>query len=238
MKRIGILLVGMVLILGMAAGCAPMPAAAPAATPGETVADSPEPSPAETPAEPSETAPASASESSAAPTASTGGSAAAGVLSEDPFSFQISFDGQVIQLPCAASDLMAIGYSFEDRASDILETGYMTGSLMKLENGNYISTSVYNNSGEATPFTECKIDSIYVKDSVCEGQDIRISNGITFGASPEEIKAIYGEEADHVYESDGYLYLTYETEADFADNIKFSFKDNSLYEIDIQTREQ
>lgn len=156
-------------------------------------------------------------------------------LSEDPFSFQISFDGKTIQLPCNAADLMAIGYSFDDRADDILEDGYTTSSGMELANGNRISVSLYNISGKSKPFKECMVDDIYLYERNSSGQSIYISNGITYGASSADIKAIYGNQAD-VYENGDYLYLTYKKEDDNSNKVQFYFNNDSLYQIDVTTR--
>ena len=238
MKKIFALCLSVCLLLGMLAACqsdagtvttVPETTAAPETTVPETTA-APETTVPETTAAPETTVPeTTAAETTAAPA----GNAA---LSTDPFSFQISVDGNIVQLPCTAADLMHLGYSFGDKAENMLETGYTTSALMRLENGNYVSASIYNDSGEEKTFANCSIDDLYFNERNCKEQEILFVNGITFGAHPDVIKAIYGEEADSVYDQDGYLYLTYETEEDFANKIQFMFKDNALYEVDVCTR--
>lgn len=153
-------------------------------------------------------------------------------LSADPFSFQVSFDGSAVQFPCAASDLMALGYSFGDKADNILENGYFTSASMVL-NDNRIFVGILNISGEDKKFSECTIKSVSVYANYSEGQTIYISNGITFGMTPEDIMAIYGNEPDYKYESDSYLSLKYEV--DYANYIEFTFNDESLNEIYINS---
>ena len=241
-KRILALVMGTALSIGVFSGCSQPLAETAEAMPTETVTAeaTEEVQGQESPVvsnEPSSIpTPTPEIEASKAPSAAVEEEGSTAALSEDPYSFQISFDGTVIQLPCPASDLMAIGYSFEDKADNILESGYTTSGLMKMENGNYISVGLYNITGEEKPFSECMIDDIYIHDTNCEGQSIIISNGITFGATPEQVKGIYGEEADNVFDESPSLYLTYEREDDYANFVKFMFKDNILYEIQLCTR--
>ena len=239
MKKIFAVCMSACLLVGMLAACqsdnsaettVPETTAAAETTVPETTA-APETTVPETTAAPETTVP----ETTAAPetTAPAAGNTA---LSDDPFSFQISVDGNIVQLPCTAADLMKLCYSFGDKAENMLETGYTTSALMRLENGNYISASIYNTSGEEKTFADCSIDDLYFNERNCKEQEILFVNGITFGAHPDEIKAIYGEEADSVYDQDGFLYLTYEAGDDFANKIQFMFRDNALYEVDVCTR--
>lgn len=156
-------------------------------------------------------------------------------LSDDLMSLQISIDGVVVALPCEASQLMELGYSLGDKADNILENKYTTGSLMKMENGNYISVSIYNVAGEAKTFKECMVDDLYIKESNSKGQEVILPGGITFGASKEDIIAQYGEPTKE-NENGNFVYLTYERGDDFANNVKIVLKNNALFEINVLTR--
>ena len=111
MKKILALCLSVCLLLGMLAACqsdagtettVPETTAAPETTVPETTA-APETTVPETTAAPETTVPeTTAAETAAAPAGND-------ALSTDPFSFQISVDGNIVQLPCTAADLMHLG---------------------------------------------------------------------------------------------------------------------------------
>lgn len=158
-------------------------------------------------------------------------------LSDDLFSSQISIDGTVIQLPCNASDLAALGWIMEEsKATSPLADGYTTGANVYHEDGSYMTLSIYNVSGDAVNFENCMVDDISIHGRSLGEHKVFIAKNLTIGSTKEDVIAAYGNEPSYKYESDDgkYSKLEYEFE-NFRNKIVFSFTDGIVSEIEVNT---
>jgi hypothetical protein len=130
------------------------------------------------------------------------------------------------------SDLIAIGYSLDEKTKNILDGGYTTGSSFTLENGNKIYVGIENTTGTERKISECVVYSLWVREGDSEGQAIYISNGITFGCTREDIIAIYRNDFI-IDETSSSLQYTHNNHG----YIEFTFKNDKLIGILLDKRE-
>lgn len=158
-------------------------------------------------------------------------------LSDNLFSFQISIDGTVIQLPCNVADLTALGWKIDDnKAENPLADGYTTGVNVYHEDGSYITLSIYNISGETVTFANAMVDDVSIHGRSLGGHEIFICKGLSVGSTKDEVVAVYGNEPSYDYVSDDGSYSKLEYEGNnFRNKITFSFKDDIVSDIDICT---
>lgn len=159
-------------------------------------------------------------------------------LSDELFSFSIFIDGNVIQLPCNAADLAAIGWKMkDDKATSMLADGYTTGVNVYHEDGSYITLSIYNVSGDNLTFDACEVDSISVSTYGIEGEhDIHIVGGLKIGSTKDDVIAMFGEALKEYVGDNGYSSLDYvknPAESSYRNKIAFQFKDDIVTNIDL-----
>ncbi len=166
-------------------------------------------------------------------------------LSDDPYSFQASIDGTIVQLPCYVADLQAIGFMLEDEiAGDILEDGYQTGASMYYgDPGDYIyvTATIYNASGSELPLDQCKVSGLSFHADSFEGHTVELPGGITLGGTtPAEALVLLGEPA-FAWQSDDGDATSYDfnpTPDDFWRTISLWFEGEELVDISLSTVEE
>lgn len=157
-------------------------------------------------------------------------------LSTDPFSYQISIDGVVIQLPCNVSELEALGWKMsDDKADNTLDEGYTTS--VNLYNGDdYITASIYNDGTTAVKYNEANVDDLYFSVHGIKIHSIAVCSGLTLGSAKDDVIAIYGNDADYEYVSDDGVYSTLEYKGEsFYNKISFSFKNDIVIDIVVKS---
>lgn len=154
-------------------------------------------------------------------------------LSDDPFSYQISIDGTVIQLPCNVSVLTDLGWIMDDKKVDnTLDENYTTG-VNVYNGGCFMTLSIYNDGDSAVKFTDAMVDDISIHESSVEGHEIFICGGLTIGSTKDDVKAVYGDEPTRAYSDEtSFSSLTYEGHS-YRYRIEFTFKDDIVTGIDV-----
>ena len=165
---------------------------------------------------------------------------AAGELSNDPFSFQFSVNGTVLQLPCNVADFAALGLLMEeDKRDNTLDEGYVSGGNV-YDNGDYtwITLSIYNNGEEPVLYENAMVDGLSFNPRNNETKfDIRISGGIGIGSTADEVKSVFGEptQTSEPYEVSGSTFYTMTFKnaalgtAAFRQRINIDMKDDLVY---------
>lgn len=163
-------------------------------------------------------------------------------LSDDPFSFQVDFDGTVIQLPCPVSDLEALGFALDpEEADDILEDGYQTGTSLFYGDRDdyiYVTVTVCNVSGSAQELRDCTVSSLSFHRSNFEGHTAVLPGGIEMGVTTvDEALAVLGEPSFDWTSDDGTARsFDFNPSADdFYRTISLWFRDGVLDEISLTT---
>ena len=176
----------------------------------------------------------------------TSGNPPAGEMSDDPFGFQISVNGTVLQLPCKVSDFAAMGLLMEEKKRDnTLDEGYSSSSnLFDGEEWSNITVTIYNNTDEPMLYEDAMVDSVSFSPRGAETEyDVRICGGIGVGSTEEDVKRVFGEPARTSSESEiyGSIYYTmyYENTANglyaFRQKIEFEMKDGVVYNFRIDS---
>ena len=165
---------------------------------------------------------------------------AAGELSNDPFSFQFSVNGTVLQLPCNVADFAALGLLMEeDKRDNTLDEGY--GTSANLYDGtewSKINICIYNNSKEPVLYENAMVESIsFQPRSGGAKVDVRTTGNIGIGSTVDEVKSVFGEptKTTEPYEVSGssFYTMTFENTAlgmtAFRQKIQIDMKDNLVY---------
>lgn len=128
-------------------------------------------------------------------------------LSEDVYSFQISFDGAVVQLPTTYSVLEQVGFVMEDKIHDF-EDGY---NVIMWKNKDTICTFCNHYGNEKADIRDCPVTGIAAEGYKGCDMEILLPKGIQLSVSTyDEIIAAYGE-PDRSYESlNKYIEMVYE----------------------------
>lgn len=131
-------------------------------------------------------------------------------------------------------DILAMGYSIDDDYLDeeLEDNQYSMSALAKADDDSDMYIRFKNFTGGGTKkITECEILGIILsRDDFDNQYDAALGNGITFGMTPDEVKAVMGEPADDYTSDDGdYMTLTYEENDDaYTSSVEFTFQDGVL----------
>lgn len=131
-------------------------------------------------------------------------------------------------------DILAMGYSIDDDYLDeeLEDNQYSMSALAKADDDSDMYIRFKNFTGGGTKkITECEILGIILsRDDFDNQYDAALGNGITFGMTPDEVKAVMGEPADDYTSDDGdYITLTYEENDDaYTSSVEFTFQDGVL----------
>ena len=116
-------------------------------------------------------------------------------ISEEITSGQFVIDGVIYQFPMPLSDWLDNGWTVSstyDNADEFRLDPYYISTDFELfnEDENYVRVTVYNDSAEAAPVTECMVYSLYISTTEV---DVVFPQGITKRNKPAEILEAYGE---------------------------------------------
>ncbi len=157
-------------------------------------------------------------------------------------SLEFALNGQVFAFPLTWSDIEAAGYLFrEEYAQEVLEAGYYTTSLTAKNDERELLSIQFKNFGEEDQKLEncyvygVKLDSYYNPTAI-------LCNGVTFGMSFEDVKALMGEPDDYytnVTEDEPSPERIYENAKYYVEGtlqkslIQFTFSDRALTGIQL-----
>lgn len=137
------------------------------------------------------------------------------VLSDDLYSFQLEYQGELYQLPMAYSDFTEQGWVLSEYDDPEMMVGTNSYTSIGFVKGDLsIRADVINFGINEAPVEECLIGGISIdegySDTDLSSVSIVLPKGIRMGeAALEDIKAAYGEPSD-TYEGDNYVKVTYE----------------------------
>lgn len=165
--------------------------------------------------------------------------------SNDWRTLEFALDGAVYTFPLTWSDIEAAGFLIdEDYRHEVLESNYYTLSVnAETEAGERISVRFKNFTEGDRELQDCDVYGIGFEVSKWRdvNPQVMICNGVTFGMTAEEVKALMGE-PDYFYESEGDDYTSirmeyYATGHSYENEIEFNFWNGALTEIDILNKE-
>ena len=107
-------------------------------------------------------------------------------------------------------------------------------SLQTMEHINCCLLYTSFTGGGTKKVPDCEILGIELsRDDFDNKYDAALGNGITFGMTPDEVKAVMGEPTDsYTSDTSDYMTLTYEENDDaYASSVEFTFQDLSLIHI-------
>ncbi|MDE5817736.1 MAG: MSCRAMM family adhesin SdrC [Lachnospiraceae bacterium] len=165
--------------------------------------------------------------------------------SNDWKTLEFALDGVVYTFPLTWSDIEAAGFLIdEDYRHEVLESNYYTlGVNAETEAGERISVRFKNFTEGDRELQDCDVYGIGFDLSEWRdvNPDVMLCNGVTFGMTAEEVKALMGE-PDYYYESEGDDYTSirmeyYATGHSYENEIEFNFWNGALTEIDILNKE-
>lgn len=165
--------------------------------------------------------------------------------SNDWKTLEFALDGVVYTFPLTWSDIEAAGFLIdEDYRHEVLESNYYTLSVnAETEAGERISVRFKNFTEGDRELQDCDVYGIGFEVSKWRdvNPQVMICNGVTFGMTDEEVKALMGE-PDYFYESEGDDYTSirmeyYATGHSYENEIEFNFWNGELTEIDILNKE-
>lgn len=153
-------------------------------------------------------------------------------LSDDLYSFQVSIDGTVVQVPTWVSDFEALGFTCEEDLSQKLypdEEKLVSWYIDDYE----VLTYIKNPSINTASCADCVIEEISVYEQ--EGLKVKLPGGIQLGeATVEDVVEAYGAPSDA--EDDEISYEMYYTLVSIEKEIELSFDSETekLDDISIQ----
>lgn len=164
---------------------------------------------------------------------------------EDGFDWdnmQFSLNGKSYSLSSLTyEDIKAMGYEIEDEylEEELEENQYSMSVRATAADESYIYVRFKNfTSGAGTrKVPDCEILGISMsRDSWDNQYDAGLGNGVTFGMTVDEVKAIMGEPtSDYKSDDSDYVSLTYEEDDQaYANSVDLTFSDGTLDEIDIE----
>ena len=177
----------------------------------------------------------------------------AGALTVDDYAFssndwrtlEFALDGKVYTFPLTWSDIEAAGFVIdEEYRHEVLETNYYTLSVnAENEAGERISVRFKNFEEGDRELQDCYVYGIGFEQSQFRdvNPEVMLCNGVTFGMTPDEVKALMGEpDYDYVSEGDentGESMEYYVTGHSYENEIEFYFWNGLLTEIDLLDKE-
>lgn len=148
---------------------------------------------------------------------------------------QFTMLGQAYNLATLTyDDILAMGYSIDDDYLDeeLEDNQYSMSALAKADDDSDMYVRFKNFTGGGTKkVPDCEILGIILsRDDFDNQYDAALGNGITFGMTSDEVKAIMGEPADdYTSDSGDYMTMTYEENDDaYASSVEFTFEDGVL----------
>ena len=137
-------------------------------------------------------------------------------------------------------DILAMGYSIEDDylEEELEDNQYSMSARAEAADESDMYIRFKNFTGEGTKkVPDCEILGIELsRDDFDNKYDAALGNGITFGMTPDEVKAVMGEPTDsYTSDTSDYMTLTYEENDDaYASSVEFTFQDGVLTKFDME----
>ena len=137
-------------------------------------------------------------------------------------------------------DILAMGYSIDDEylAEELEDNQYSMSARAEAADESDMYIRFKNFTGEGIKkVPDCEILGIELsRDDFDNKYDAALGNGITFGMTPDEVKAVMGEPTDsYTSDTSDYMTLTYEENDDaYASSVEFTFQDGVLTKFDME----
>lgn len=123
-------------------------------------------------------------------------------------SFQVEINGKSLTVPCAYSDLEALGYSLPED-DDLKPNTHTIGTYVKNADGDSLHVQFWNGSDNTKKYSECEVCEIEI--TLENNLDVKLPGGVVFDdkLTPEMIIEAYGE-ADYDHDTEDYHAVDYE----------------------------
>lgn len=137
-------------------------------------------------------------------------------------------------------DILAMGYSIDDEylEEELEDNQYSMSARAEAADESDMYIRFKNFTGEGTKkVPDCEILGIELsRDDFDNKYDAALGNGITFGMTPDEVKAVMGEPTDsYTSDTSDYMTLTYEENDDaYASSVEFTFQEGVLTKFDME----
>lgn len=137
-------------------------------------------------------------------------------------------------------DILAMGYSIDDEylEEELEDNQYSMSARAEAADESDMYIRFKNFTGGGTKkVPECEILGIELsRDDFDNKYDAALGNGITFGMTPDEVKAVMGEPTDsYTSDTSDYMTLTYEENDEaYASSVEFTFQDGVLTKFDME----
>ena len=137
-------------------------------------------------------------------------------------------------------DILAMGYSIDDDylEEELEDNQYSMSARAEAADESDMYIRFKNFTGGGTKkVPECEILGIELsRDDSDNKYDAALGNGITFGMTPDEVKAVMGEPTDsYTSDTSDYMTLTYEENDEaYASSVEFTFQDGVLTKFDME----
>ncbi len=124
------------------------------------------------------------------------------VLSDNLFDFTFELGGDVYKLPCGHSTFTDKGWTVITNGinGDSLMAGKSSGSYTMAKDGEQIDVVAYNPGGNAKKLKECVV--ISVSNAYASTTSLKLSKGITIGATVDSVKEAFGAPSEYNSGSD------------------------------------
>lgn len=165
--------------------------------------------------------------------------------STDWKTLEFALDGVIYTFPMTWADVEAAGYQLEDeyRHEVLGSYEYTTSFTAESESGERFNVRFKNFEEGERELQDCYVYGFGFEQSQWRdvNPEVTLCNGVTFGMTVEEVKAIMGE-PDYYYESDDPDYDRkamnyYVTGSSLGSELEFSFHDGILDEITIRNKD-
>lgn len=123
-------------------------------------------------------------------------------------SFQVEINGKSLTVPCAYSDLEALGYSLPED-DDLKPNTHTIGTYVKNADGDSLHVQFWNGSDSTKKYSECEVCEIEI--TLENNLEVKLPGGVVFDdkLTPEMIIEAYGE-ADYDHDTEDYHAVDYE----------------------------
>lgn len=166
---------------------------------------------------------------------------------DDNSSYFIIINGEKFTAGDAIKDLSKVGLSLDEEVAveDLGANTYMIGTIkmVNADNKGIFQITPYNTGNSTVKVSETTIGGISINESDADNDeayaDMEVYGGIKLGATPDEVKAVFGEPS-YVHEStssfdENIKYLTYKFESDETyRSFNFNFENDKCYGISWQ----
>lgn len=123
-------------------------------------------------------------------------------------SFQVEINGKSLTVPCAYSDLEALGYSLPED-DDLKPNTHTIGTYVKNADGDSLHVQFWNGSDSTKKYSECEVCEIEI--TLENNLEVKLPGGVVFDdkLTPEMIIEAYGE-ADYDHDTEDYHAVDYD----------------------------